>query len=185
MGQGGYRLGVQSAERAALQRCGPAGHVLSHLDDSLQILAAPGGIDDGLGGVGDHSTEVVQVRDRRSHIGGDAHTHEKADVGQRIHQACDVDDVGQDGLPPLAAVGIDHKGRVGSGAIVAAIALQEHGGAALAIAEHDPLGRDADRPFDQVRGKAHALPIEPAAGPSQALPHVGYENAHARPTQDL
>ena len=63
-------------------------------------------------------------------------------------------DVLQGTAAALAGAMIEHVGTVGAGAVEDVVAFQRHDAPAVAVAEHDALGRDRERPFHQPRRDA-------------------------------
>ena len=181
MRQGGDRFAVKRHEGLSTQGFGAACYSFGHLDDVFQVGPVPGRIYDGLGGVLHHLTEVIQVRNGLGDIEGYTHAHQEVDMFQSIHQLGDVRDVLEKGLPAFPGISIDDKGRVGAGAVVPLAAFQFHGGIALPVAEHDPAGRAADGPLDQVRWNVNTLSVHPATDLFEQVTDLRDEHVHSGP----
>ena len=157
--QRGGHVDVERADRVAAQRLLAARHRLGHLDHINRAGELGGDEQDRLGAVHQHGAHLVAVGGLGLDVGGDAERHEEIDVRQRIADAGRVGYILQRPAASLARTHVNHVGAVGAGAVEYIVALQRHHAAAIAVADHRALRRDAQRPLHQARRDADAVAL--------------------------
>ncbi|TXT53532.1 MAG: hypothetical protein BAJATHORv1_170001, partial [Candidatus Thorarchaeota archaeon] len=178
---------VEDGDRLLSQRLFPTGHRGQHVLHRPPGVLAEGTGDDRLPHVVEGDVEPVEVTDLLRHVGADQGRALGIDLGQRLHQLDELDEVGRDRRSLLLGLAIeDRDGRRAGIELDAVAAVVDHR-LAVQVVEVKLRGRGLQGTFDDLPGNVGDLGLEIDLGPciGQQLQRLLVMDTHTGVHQQL
>jgi len=181
-----HRLEVHGEVRLGGQLVRPAAQRLGDVRHHGQVAGVLGGHDHGLGRVGDHRLEALEVRALRLDVVGMCARHDEVDVGQRVAEPRGAGDVGESAGTMLAGLDVVGAHEVRAGPEVAVGPAERHGRLAGAVEDLDHRRRRDARLLHELARDPDEVGLgDLAARGPQQLERLGVQHAHADRADDL